>query len=76
MTADVHLLADEVKTSVAAVCRVPSVPRSTVYSHRNRRPSQRAKETAALDVAIRAIHAENEGRYGSPRVHRALRRNG
>jgi putative transposase len=76
LTADVHLLADETKSSVAAVCRVLGVPRSTVYSHRNRKPSQRAKETAALDVAIRAVHAENKGRYGSPRVHRALRRNG
>jgi len=76
LTADVHLLSDETKTSVAAVCRVLGVPRSTVYSHRNRKPSQRAKETAALDVAIRAVHAENKGRYGSPRVHRALRRSG
>lgn len=76
MTADVHLLADETKTSVAAVCRVLGVPRSTVYSRRNRKPSQRAQETAALDVAIRAVHSENKGRYGSPRVHRVLLRNG
>ncbi len=66
MTADVHFLPDETKTSVAAVCRVHGVPRSTVYSRRNRKPSQRAKKTAALDVATRAAHAENKVRYGTP----------
>lgn len=76
MTADVHLLADEANTSVSAVCRILGVPRSTVYAQRGRQPSQRAKDTAALDVAVKAAHAESEGRYGSPRVHRELRRQG
>lgn len=76
MTADVHLLADETKSSVAAVCRALELPRSTVYARRGRPPSRRAKETVALDVAVKAVHAESEGRYGSPRVHRELRRSG
>lgn len=76
MTADVHLLAHETKTSVAAVCRVLELPRSTMYSRQNRKTSQRAKDTAELDVAIKAVHEENKGRYGSPRVHQALRRSG
>jgi putative transposase len=73
VTADVHLLADATNASIAAVCRALDVPRSTVYARRARPLSRRAKETAALDVAVRAAHAESERRYGSPRVHQALR---
>lgn len=76
MSADVTLLAKETGASVAAVCRALEVPRSTVYARRNRVPSKRARQTAALDVAVRAVHAQSEGRYGSPRVHHALRRDG
>ena len=76
MSADVHLVAAETDTSVAAVCRVLEVPRSTVYARRGQPLSERAKETAKLDVAITAVFAENRGRYGSPRVHRVLRNRG
>ena len=76
MTADVHLLADETKTSVAAVCRALELPRSSVYARRNRPPSQRARDTALLDVEVTAAHEGSKQRYGSPRVHRALRRQG
>lgn len=76
MTADVHLFADECKASVAAVCRALDVPRSTAYARRTRVPSRRAQQTAELDVAVKAAHAASEGRYGSPRVHQALRRTG
>ena len=76
MTADVHLLADETRTSVAAVCRALELPRSSVYARRNRPPSRRAQDTALLDVEVTAAHEGSERRYGSPRVHRALRRQG
>jgi putative transposase len=76
VNADVTLLAKETGASVAAVCRALEVPRSTVYARRNRAPSKRARQTAVLDVAVKAAHAESEGRYGSPRVHHALRRDG
>jgi putative transposase len=76
VTADVHLLADETKTSVAAVCRALELPRSSVYARRNRPLSRRAQDTAQLDVEVAAAHAESRQRYGSPRVHRALRRQG
>jgi hypothetical protein len=72
MTADVHLLAHETKSSVAAVCRVLELPRSTMYARQNRKTSQRAKDTAELDVAIKAVHEENKGRYGSPRAPNIL----
>jgi putative transposase len=76
VTADVHRLADETKTSVAAVCRVFGIPRSSVYARRQRTPSARDRDTAALDVEIAAAHAESKKRYGSPRVHRQLQRAG
>lgn len=76
MTADVHLLADETKTSVAAVCRALEIPRSSVYARRKRPQSRRARDTAQLDVEVAAAHAESKQRYGSPRVHRALRGQG
>jgi putative transposase len=76
VTADVHLLADETRTSVAAVCRALELPRSSVYARRNRPPSRRAQDTALLDVEVTATHQSSKQRYGSPRVHRALRRQG
>ncbi len=76
MTADVYRLADESKTSVAAVCRALQLPRSTVYAQRSRPVSARAQETAQLDVEITATHLQSKRRYGSPRIHRHLRRQG
>jgi transposase InsO family protein len=76
VTADVHLLAAETKTSVSAVCRALELPRSSAYARRNRKPSRRAQDTAQLDVEVAAVHDGSKHRYGSPRVHRALRRQG
>jgi transposase InsO family protein len=76
VTADVHLLAEQSNTSVSAVCRVLRLPRSTVYARRQREPSRRERDTAALDVEVAAVHNQSEGRYGSPRVHQELLRQG
>jgi transposase InsO family protein len=42
----------------------------------HRRPSARAKATAQLLDRIRQIQAGSQGRYGSPRIHAQLRREG
>ncbi len=76
MTADVHLLATEADASVAAVCRELGQPRSTVYARRKSAPSERAVETAHLDVEIASVFNESKGRYGSPRVHAELKLRG
>jgi hypothetical protein len=73
VTADVHLLAGETKTSVAAVCRALEIARSSVYARRNRPPSRRAQDAALLDVEVTAVHQESQKRYGSPRA-KAFRR--
>jgi transposase InsO family protein len=69
-------LAAACSAPVAAVCRVLKLPRSSVYAQRSRPMSARAKDTAQLDVEIAVVHAESSRRYGSPRVHQQLRREG
>jgi transposase InsO family protein len=61
---------------VKVLCRVLQVARSGYYAWRSRRPGAPAQRRAALTEAIRAAHAKSRGRYGSPRVHRALRAQG
>jgi hypothetical protein len=62
LTADVLRLADESSTSVAAVCRVLQLPRSTFYSRRTRSMSARARDTQRLDVEVTAIHQQSTKR--------------
>lgn len=50
--------------------------RSGYYAWANRTPSQRAAETAELLGHIRRVYNASGQRYGSPKVHQALRREG
>lgn len=59
--------------TVVLMCRVLEVARTGYYAWRRRPPSARAQMDTQLRVAIRAIHAASHGRYGRPRIHRALR---
>lgn len=59
--------------TVVLMCRVLEVSRAGYYAWRSRRPSPRAQTDTQLRVVIRTIHAASRERYGSPRVHRALR---
>lgn len=52
------------------------VPRSGYYAWKDRAPSPREVADAALAVEVAATHARSKNRYGSPRVHRALRKRG
>jgi putative transposase len=54
------------------VCQVLAVSRSGYYAWRGRPQSRRAKRRCELAVKVRAVHQENRGVYGSPRVHRTL----
>ena len=57
------------------MCRVLGVSRSGLYAWRRRAgPSAHEREDAELLERIRSIHSTSRGTYGSPRVHRALRR--
>ena len=59
--------------TVVLMCRVLEVGRAGYYAWRRRPPSARAQADTPLRVAIRAIHTASHGRYGRPRIHRALR---
>ncbi len=58
------------------MCRVLGVKRSSYYAWRARGPSRRQQATAVLRGRIRALYAESDQTYGSPRIHRELVRRG
>ena len=62
--------------SVQALCRVLGISTAGYYAWRSRPDSKRTVEDHALLVDIRQAHADSGGRYGSPRVHAALRAHG
>jgi putative transposase len=59
----------------STVCRLLEVSTSGFYEHRARLvdPCARARGDAELIDAIRQIHRQSRGTYGSPRVHAELR---
>lgn len=52
------------------------VSKSGYYDWRERQPSSRAIENVALKNKIQQIFNENKGRYGSPRIFKALQKQG
>jgi transposase InsO family protein len=58
------------------MCRLYGVTRAGYYAWRSRERSERERQNETLAAQIRAVHAESRGIYGSPRVHRALRKRG
>ncbi|MFI9163395.1 IS3 family transposase [Kitasatospora aureofaciens] len=64
--------------SVARLCRVMGVNRSTYYAWLASRPSIAERQRAEDELAgrIREIHSGSRGAYGAPRVHAELRRQG
>ncbi len=61
---------------VRLMCRVLEVSPSGYYGWRSRPESARAAANRQLLADVRRIHAGHHGRYGSPRVHAALRAEG
>ena len=67
------MLAEQAHYPVRTMCDVFGVSPSGYYAWRGHplmTPQVRANR--GLRARIRAIHAESRGRYGSPRIHRAL----
>ena len=62
--------------SVSLMCRVLEVSRSGYYAWCNRKPSKREQENQVLVEHIRKEHQASRQTYGSPRIHRALVRQG
>ena len=61
---------------VRLMCRVLEVSASGYYAWRNRPESARSAANRKLLGDIRRLHGEHHGRYGSPRMHAALRAQG
>ena len=58
------------------MCAVLEVSSAGYYAWRDRPASVRATSDSALLAAIRQVHQDSSGRYGSPRVHAVPRRQG
>ena len=67
-------LIDEARATypVQALCRNLGVTPAGYYAWRGRPHSTRAAASATLTAEAKAAFAEAKGRYGSPRLHRAL----
>jgi len=65
-----------VEFGVCALCRALGVSPSGFYAWRKRPASAHAVEDQKLRVQIREVHERGRSVYGSPRVHRGLRKKG
>ncbi len=65
--------AEKASYPVSVLCKVLKVSRSGYYDWKDRPPSRRSREDAALASKIRQIHERSRKTYGSPRVHAELR---
>jgi putative transposase len=61
---------------VSTMCEVLGVSTSGYYEWRDRAPSARAIENAALSERIEEIHAASDENYGMPKIWRELRDEG
>lgn len=68
--------AERANVPVARACRVLQVSRSGYYNWLHAAPSSRSIDDALLAAEVQEVFHEHRGRYGAPRVRRALRRKG
>jgi putative transposase len=68
--------AEKAYFEVSALCRNLGVSRQGYYAYSKRKPGPREAREQALQQRLRALHSESGGRYGSPRLLRALRKEG
>ena len=65
--------AERANYPVAVLCRILGVSKNGYYDWRNRPPSRRSCEDAALTEKIREVHTRSRETYGYPRVYAELR---
>ena len=61
---------------ITTMCRVLAVSRAGYYAWRARPLCQRIQDDQVLYAKVKAVHERTRRRYGSPRVHRELRKQG
>ena len=64
------------RRNVKRACELLKVSRAACYAARAGRPSGRDRADADLIARITAEHKRSRGRYGAPRIHAELRRQG
>ena len=64
------------KLPVRTMCRLLEVQPSGYYAWTQRKPCRREARKLQLIESIRLVHERSGGRYGSPRVHQALKKQG
>ena len=62
--------------NVKRACELLKVSRAAYYAARDGQPSGRDRGDAELTTRITAEHKRSRGRYGAPRIHAELRRQG
>ena len=62
--------------NVKRACELLKVSRAAYYAARAGHASDRSREDAGLTTRIAAEHKRSKGRYGAPRIHAELRRQG
>ena len=62
--------------NVSELCRALSVSPAGFYAWRHRPESQRAKDDCLLALKVAEAYKRGWGKYGSPRVHRELKKQG
>ena len=70
------IAAEKATYPIRLLCRVLAVSPSGYYAWRARPESTRSRADVGLCHAIRVAHTASRGRYGSPRLHRAVRASG
>jgi putative transposase len=68
--------AEKASFPVAALCRLLGVTRQGYYAFARRPVSTHVVVEQGLRTRLQELHVEAEGRYGSPRMHRALQAEG
>ncbi len=66
--------AQKAELGLSRLCRVLGVSDSGFHAWRNRKPSKHDVEDQRLKVLVHEAHHIGRKHYGSPRVHRALRK--
>ena len=66
------ILAELMMYPMPVVCPMLGVTQSGFHFWRRREPSMREQERERLSVEIRGVFDANRGRYGAPRIHKAM----
>jgi transposase InsO family protein len=62
--------------NVKRACELLQVSRAAYYAQRENTPSRQRRQDAELTEEITQVHTESKGRYGAPRIHAELARQG